>query len=165
MKDEEYVFRASFSVSFRHLAVWGLPGGVLFASILIRFDEGLRFESIYEVVGFVCAVGPVLLIVCLLLVAALTLAFIRLHTTIITPQGIRDCNFWGRWRFVPWHDIRAARLTTLIGLQYVRLLTEDGRLPLSVMLFVENFDEYRAVVLKFAPEGNAFREFLLTYHK
>ena len=151
MENHRHVFRSAFKPLF----IRTYAGALMVYCLLTLAEDGFEPDMV--------AVDLLLALVGLPLVLSLTFVVVRMFPTIVTSERLSDYSFWGRRRTVEWEQITAAKLVNVLGLQYVRLRTDDGRSPVWVGLFLRDFEGFRQLVLAFAPEGNAFRDFLVTY--
>jgi hypothetical protein len=52
----------------------------------------------------------------------------------------------------------------LDGFKVCTFFPRDGSLPLWIPLFLNNMSEFKDIIIKLSPEGNAAKKFLSSHH-
>jgi hypothetical protein len=119
----------------------GVPLGLLTAFLL--FGTLLPPVTLLLVIVTAVAGGEVVAV----LAVALFVAFLKVH---VGPDGLRACNAWGLYRTVAWADMLSARPVNMMGMRFLRVHTTGALLPLSVPLFLHDFERFCSLVRQYA---------------
>jgi len=125
--------------------------GFLLSLILTGFDpRPIQFRVAFTIV-FSIAWGLIWSIIA-----------VRYFTLTISGSGIKGYNFWGKYRFVEWKNIKECRTMNLLGLKYLRVFTLDNRSPLWVLLFLNHMHDFEEDIIMLADQGNPMRSYFET---
>jgi len=126
---------------------WHIPilsvmiGAFIGIGIASRMAPDLRI-----VVAALVRMSP-LLVACAVLIRFA--GFVR-----VTSEGVCSLDTLARLRTIPWSSIRAAMPTSILGLRYLRVYSQDSRFALWVPLQLSNYDLFLQHLQAVAPEGN-----------
>jgi hypothetical protein len=81
--------------------------------------------------------------------------------TIVASTGISGSGMFGKDHFFEWDEIERVRPFSFLGLSYARVYRKSDGKMIYIPLFVERPQRFKQAVERFAPEGNAFREYVL----
>jgi hypothetical protein len=76
-----------------------------------------------------------------------------------SADGIYGHSFWGRRRFVRWHDIASAQTFRLGNLRWLRVYAADGNIT-WLALFQSRDIEFRQEIKRLAPPGSPVLNYL-----
>jgi hypothetical protein len=85
---------------------------------------------------------------------------VRISRWQVDATGIRGPDSWMIHRLVAWDDIDSVSAWPIPGYRYVWLNTANQRWVAWVPLFLNDMDEFRAAVSKFAAPDNPLRRYL-----
>ena len=81
----------------------------------------------------------------------------RQFTVGLSPQGIRCCDFWGRYHLAGWDTIRAADVWHLLGLPYLRIESRAVARPLWMSLSLEDERLLPELLASYVERGHPIR--------
>ncbi len=88
----------------------------------------------------------------------------RYFKYVITENGIGGQNLIGASRFVEWDSIAEIRPIKIGNLTFVKLITDDGKPPIWLPLFISDEQVFGGALLECAPENSAIRGLVRTIH-
>ena len=123
--------RESLRIRFRDFFV------VMFtATLCLAYGLAYAAAGVRSPLAYAAAVPAAVAV----LVAIGVLVLRRQFTVGLSPEGLRCCDFWGKYADVPWAAVRRATVWHLLGLPYLRI-EAGGFRTLWMSLSLERADD------------------------
>ena len=134
-----------FHPSAKSVIFFAGPLAVLLGVMLIVIDDGLNVDV--AALG-IAVTGGVAVVIMLSFLAS------RLYTIELGEAGIRAHSFWGKRRFIHWHEIESVRPFSLLNLRYLRLYGPPPSKPVWMAAFIANPSSFREAMSNLAPKDS-----------
>ena len=154
-------FRMEFKPVFLFTYVTGAIVGSI-AILLWRMLDASLQQVPYSVV--LDTIGYYLILIAPVYAGISALVMSRYFKYIITDDGIGGQNLLGASRFAYWETIAEIRPIKIGNLTFVKLITDDGKPPVWLPLFISDEQVFGGTLLKCAPEDSAIRGLVRTIH-
>lgn len=80
----------------------------------------------------------------------------------VTPAGVEGHSAFGTIKHLTWDKMRDSKTMYMGGINYVRIRSTSGGLPMWLPLFIEKREDFIGRINDYAPIDNPLREYLST---
>ncbi len=150
-----------FKPVFLFVYVAGAIAGSIFIGLWRMLDASLQMVP-YSVV--LDTIGYYLILIAPIYAGLTALVMSRYFKYIITDDGIGGENLFGASRFAHWESIAEIRPIKIGNLSFVKLITDDGKQPVWLPMFISDEQVFGGALLQCAPEDSAIRGLVRTIH-
>ena len=156
---DAYSYRMEFRPMFLFTYNLTAIGGSLFVWLWARYSASagdIPTHVILETIGYVAVFfAPPYSALC-------TFIITRYFRYSISSRGIGGKNAGGSARFISWDSISSVKPIRFGNLTFIRVLTEDNKLPVWMPLFIRSERAFDDSIREHAPEGNVARTLFIT---
>lgn len=150
-----------FRPVFMFVYITGSIMGGLCIMLWAALDPAMRiipFPIVLDTVGhYIVFFSPAYAALCALVMS-------RYFCYVVDANGICGQNLLGASRMAEWDSITKITPVKLGNLTFAKLVTNDGKLPVWLPLFVHDEEALGGTILNFAPEDNVTRQLVRTIH-